>query len=160
MSNTSTMITTEEELYASSILGSSFGSISSPRRSHSAFSKPYKEASNFFLTRRFPEALSCIKPLITVADGDGQITDDSDEIKQAAIAKADRKWRVKVWSFYLTLLNAVADLGEEEWKAVFGRQEWRSLIGKLEDGSIWDEVVNIGYGGIEAHVDAEVVINL
>ena len=82
------------------------------------------------------------------------------EFRSAPIARTDKRWRVKLWSFYLTLLNAVAELGPEEGKAVFGKQQWKSLVAKAENGTIWEEVVNTGYGGIEARVDAEVVINL
>ena len=160
MSDTSTVLASQEELLTSSVLRSSLGSLTSPRKSRSEFSKAYKEASNFFLTRRFPDALSSIEPLVTAPQNNGQDRVDLDTNTQAPVARADTKWRVKLWSFYLTLLNAVAELGEEEGKAAFGRQRWRSLVAKTEDGTIWDEVVNVGYGGIESRMDAEVVINM
>ncbi|KAL9131109.1 MAG: hypothetical protein Q9217_000871 [Psora testacea] len=160
MSDTTNVIATEEALSTSSILVSSLGSISSSRRSHSEISKAYRRASNFFVTRRFLEALSSIKPLVTITHHDGQATGYSDGAERAPIAKVDRKWRVKVWSLYLTLLNAIADLGQEEGQAVFGKQVWKALVSKVEDGTIWEEVENIGYSGIEGCVDAEVVVNL
>ncbi|KAL9101009.1 MAG: hypothetical protein Q9163_003694, partial [Psora crenata] len=159
MSDTSTLVATEEALSSSRLKGTTLGSISSPRRS-STFSKAYKEASNFFLTRRFSEALSTLQPLLAVGQYDNPHDENIEEIRHAPIAEAERKWRVKIWSLYLTLLNAVADLGPEEGQTVFGRQRWKSLVTTAEAGSIWEEVVNIGYGGVEARVDAEIIVNL
>ena len=65
-----------------------------------------------------------------------------------------------MWSFYLTLLNAIAELGPENGKKEFGGKEWKNLVARAQDGTIWDEVVNIGYGGIEGNIDADVVFNL
>lgn len=149
----------EEALSTSRLLGSSIGSISSPRKAKSEISKVYKQAEALFVTRRFPEALSSIEPLITVPLPHGT-QDDEATADVAPIARAVPKLRIKVWSFYLTLLNAVADLGPEIGKTEFGGREWRNLVAKAQNGTIWDEVVNIGYGGIEGNVDADVVFNL
>lgn len=81
-------------------------------------------------------------------------------VSAAPIAAASRNTRVKVWSFFLTLLNAIIELGPEEGKLVFGSSKWRSLAAKARDGGIWEEVVTLGYGGVEGDVDGEVVVNL
>ena len=61
---------------------------------------------------------------------------------------------------YLTILNAVLELAPDEGKVSFGSSEYRALVSKVQDGEVWDEVVQNGYGGIEGDVDADVVINL
>lgn len=162
MSGSSTAIVdpTEEALSTSRLLGSSIGSIHSPRKAKSEISKVYKQAEDLFVTRRFSEALSLIEPLITVPHPLNGTHDDEAIAEVAPIARASQKSRIKVWSFYLTLLNAIAELGPENGKTEFGAKAWRNLVAKAQDGTIWDEVVNIGYGGIEGNVDADVVFNL
>ena len=160
MSDTSTITATEDSLLASGVLSASLGSLTSPRQTKSGLSNAYKQGSKFYVTRRFPEALSTIKPLVEIPKTESYGREDTFESAQAPIARADRKWRIKIWSFYLTLLNDIADLGREEGEATFGKAEWRSIATKLEDGSIWQEVVDSGYGGHEAQVDGDVVINL
>lgn len=150
----------EGSLVTSRLLGSSVGSISSPRKAKSEISKVYKQAEALFVTRRFSEALACIEPLITVPPSENDAYDDEATPDVAPIARASSKSRVKVWSFYLTLLNAIAELGSEDGKKEIGGREWRNLVAKAQDGSIWDEVINIGYGGVEGNVDADVVFNL
>lgn len=76
------------------------------------------------------------------------------------VAKASRNTRVKVWSLYLTTLNAIVEMDPEEGKASFGTKEWRAICSKVRDGEIWEEVVRNGYHGIEGDVDSDVVINL
>ena len=151
---------TEEALSSSRLLGSSLGSLSSPRKASSGISKVYKQASDLFLTRRFQEALITIQPLFTASKAQQETSDDENEAKPAPIALASRGARIKVWSFYLNLLNEIAELGLEDGKAAFGNKEWKGLVGKAQDGSVWEEVVNIGYGGNEGNVDADVVIAL
>ena len=159
-SSTALIDPTEEALSTSRLLGSSVGSISSPRKTKSEISRLYKEARALFLTRRFAEALSSIEPLITVPRSEHGTVEDEVTPDLAPVARASQKSRVKVWSFYLALLNAIAELGPDRGKAEFGGKAWRNLIVKAEDGTIWDEVVDIGYGGMEGNVDADVVSSL
>ncbi len=159
-SSTALVDPTEEALSSSRLLGSSLGSLSSPRKAPSGISKVYKQASDLFLTRRFQEALVTIEPLITAPKPQQEISDDENETKPAPVALASRGSRVKVWSFYLNLLNEISELGPEDGKAAFGNKEWKSLVAKAQDGSVWEEVVHIGYGGNEGNVDADVVIAL
>ncbi|KAJ9666985.1 hypothetical protein H2201_002818 [Coniosporium apollinis] len=152
---------------ASSLLSSSISSLSNSRHQSSQIAKTYRQAAQLFLTRRLPEALSTIEPIITPptrlpypTDGQDDQTDGEEQPAPAPIAAASRGTRVKVWSFYLTFLNAVVELGSEEGKHAFGAAKWKALVAKTRDGSIWEEVVRDGYGGSESDVDAEVVINL
>lgn len=138
-------------LLSSSI--SSFSSSTSAQRHSSHISKTYRQASTLFLTRRLPEALSTILPLITPP---GALEDG----EPAAVARSSRTTRVKVWSLYLTTLNAVVEMDPEEGKRAFGTQEWRALCAKVREGTVWEEVVTNGYHGVEGDVDSEVVINL
>lgn len=78
----------------------------------------------------------------------------------APIAKASRTTRIKVWSLYLTILNAVLELDPEEGKQAFGSSEYRNLVNKVREGEVWEEVVMNGYSGVEGDVDSDVVINL
>ncbi|MCJ1385737.1 hypothetical protein MMC17_008860 [Xylographa soralifera] len=149
----------DDSLPSSRILGS-IAPNPSVKRINSLISKTYKQASTLFLTRRLLEALETLEPLISpleTADG-SQIGDVSNA--SALIASANQSLRVKVWNLYFSLLNAIIELGPDEGKTTFGHKEWRKLVAKARDGTIWDEVVNVGYGGTEGKVDADVVSNL
>lgn len=138
----------------------SMQSTSSLRRANSQISKTYKQASTLFLTRRLSESYSTLTPLITAPSTSEEISADEGALKPAPIANASRSTRIKVWSLYLTLLNSIIELGPEVGKIEFGIDVWRDILGKARDGTIWEEVVQVGYGGVEGDVDAEVVSNL
>lgn len=140
------------------MLASSISSLSSSTsaRHTSQISKTYRQASTLFLTRRLPEALSTILPLITPPSG--QSENGAEE--PAPVARASRSTRIKVWSLYLTTLNAIVELEPDEGKDAFGSQEWRALCTKVREGDVWEEVVRNGYHGVESDVDSDVVINL
>ena len=132
-------------------------SASSGRNSASShISKTYRQASTLFLTRRLPEALSTVLPLVFPPPSE----DPNGSFEPAPVARASRSSRIKVWSLYLTVLNAILDLDPDEGKDAFGTQEWRALCHKVREGEIWEEVVRNGYHGTEGDVDADVVINL
>ncbi|KAF2448709.1 hypothetical protein P171DRAFT_518189 [Karstenula rhodostoma CBS 690.94] len=150
-----------EDLGSSRNLGASVSSLSSSRQHSQHLAKAYRQAAQLFLTRRLPEALSTIEPIITPpAQEDANGAPDADFAGYAPIATASRGTRVKVWSFYLTFLNAVVELGAEEGKLAFGSTRWKQLVSKCRDGSVWDDVARDGYAGVEGDVDAEVVVNL
>ncbi|KAK0378353.1 peroxin 26 [Colletotrichum limetticola] len=140
------------------MLASSISSLSSSTsaRHTSQISKTYRQASTLFLTRRLPEALSTILPLITPPSGQSE----NGTGEPAPVARASRSTRIKVWSLYLTTLNAIVELEPDEGKDAFGSQEWRALCTKVREGDIWEEVVRNGYHGVESDVDSDVVINL
>lgn len=152
--------TLSDSFSSSHILSASISSLSSSvsaaRHSSSYVSKTYRQASTLFLTRRLPEALSTIQPLITPPASED--TNGVDE--PAPVARASRTTRVKVWSLYLTILNAILELDPAEGKETFGAQEWRSICSRVREGEVWEEVVHNGYHGIEGNVDSDVVINL
>ncbi|CAM1505477.1 Fc.00g111140.m01.CDS01 [Cosmosporella sp. VM-42] len=141
--------------FSHNILTSSISSLSSSTASRhpSHISKTYRQASTLFLTRRLPEALTTLLPLITTPE-------PVDDGEPAPVARASRTTRIKVWSLYLTILNAIIELEPDEGKDAFGTQEWKSLCNKVRDGEIWDEVVRNGYHGVDGDVDSDVVINL
>ena len=156
--------------YTESILTDSLGSLSSSRTlrspnkgQSSLISKTYKQASNLFLTRRLPEALQVLEPIITPPkhDNDDEESPEPTEGRDPApIVSASKNARVKVWNLYVTLLNAIVELGPEEGKAQFGSTPWRSLAAKARDGTVWEDVVRDGYHGREGRVDADVISNL
>lgn len=140
----------------SASMSSLSSSISSARNPSSHISKTYRQASTLFLTRRLPEALSTILPLITPPPEE----EPGISAEPAPVAKASRTTRIKVWSLYLTILNAIVELDPDEGKDAFGTQEWRALVSKVREGEVWEEVVRNGYHGVEGDVDSDVVINL
>lgn len=148
-----------ETLSSSQLLNNSISSMSS-KRINSLISKTYKQASALFLTRRLFEAFSTLEPIISPSHTDETAQSDVECAQKPLIAEASRKIRIKVWSFYLTLLNAIINLGPENGKNMFGSKEWKELVAKARDSTIWEDVVQIGYQGIQGNVDAEVVINL
>jgi hypothetical protein len=153
----------EDNTSTSSLLSTSVSSLSSSRHQISQIARTYRQAAQLFLTRRLPEALSTIEPVITRRREERSDSDTETELgrlEPAPIDSASRGTRIKVWSFYLTFLNAVVELGPEEGKHAFGSAKWKALVGKARDGSVWEDVVRDGYGGVEANVDGEVVINL
>ncbi|KXJ94477.1 hypothetical protein Micbo1qcDRAFT_231960 [Microdochium bolleyi] len=137
----------------------SISSLASSRASHqpNSISRAYRQASQLFLTRRLPEALSTVLPLITPQT---DVSTSNGYTEPAPIAQASKSTRVKVWSLYLTILNAILELDPQEGKDAFGAQEWRALCTKVRDGDVWEEVVQFGYHGSEGEVDCDVVINL
>lgn len=153
-----TLSPTRETLTSSQLLTSSVSSLSSStiRHASSQISKTYRQSSQLFLTRRLPESLSTLLPVITPPASD----DTNADPEPASISKASRTTRIKVWSLYLTILNAIVELDPEEGKQAFGSHEWRGLVTKVRDGEVWEEVVKNGYGGVEGDVDSDVVINL
>lgn len=124
-------------------------------------SKTYKKASQLYLTRRLPESLASLQPIITVpASQDEHLTNGDHSAAVAPIATAPSTWRIKVWNLYITLLSAIVDLGAEEGKSQFGQKEWKAIATQVREGGIWETVVQVGYRGREGSVDAEVVYNL
>ncbi|KAL1880200.1 hypothetical protein VTK73DRAFT_6028 [Phialemonium thermophilum] len=150
---------TVSDSFSPHLLSASISSLSSSlstRQSSSYISKTYRQASTLFLTRRLPEALSTLQPLITPP-----APEDTNGIQEPApVARASRSTRIKVWSLYLTILNAILEMDPAEGKEAFGTQEWRAICHKVREGEVWEEVVRNGYHGLEGNVDSEVVINL
>ena len=128
----------------------------------SPFARVYKQASHLFLTRQLPEALQVVEPIVSpqIQESDDPGHEEPIISGPAPIATAPRNARVKVWSLYLTLINSVIELGPEEGRTQFGSTKWRAIVAKARDGSIWEDIVQAGYGGHEGNVDAEVVSNL
>ena len=65
-----------------------------------------------------------------------------------------------MWKLYLSILNGIVELGYENGQRAFGVKEWKTLATKVWDGTIWEDVVQIGYNGREGNVDPDVVLNL
>ncbi|KAH8702919.1 hypothetical protein GQ44DRAFT_630998 [Phaeosphaeriaceae sp. PMI808] len=154
-----------ENVSGSRYLSSSISSLSTSRQQSSQIAKAYRQAAQLFLTRRLPEALSTIEPIIAPPPQEdininGNGNGNGELIGHAPVATASRGTRIKVWSFYLTFLNSVVELGAEEGKHAFGSARWKQLVSKCRDGSVWDDVVRDGYAGIEGDVDPDVVVNL
>ena len=142
---------------------SSSRTLRSPLKVNSSFvSRTYKQASSLFLTRRLPECLQALEPIITPPkrNTDEEEPEYTEFTDPAPISNASKSARVKVWNLYTTLLSAIIELGPEDGKVQFGSSQWRALAATARDGTVWEKVVRDGYHGREGMVDADVVSNL
>ncbi|PGH15449.1 hypothetical protein AJ79_02426 [Helicocarpus griseus UAMH5409] len=117
-------------------------------------SKVYKQSSQLFLTRRLQEALSAVEPIITPPSQDDQ------QDGPAPIATASGNLRIKVWNLYISILNAIVELGAEEGRKQFGQKEWKALASRVRDGELWNTISEVGYRGRDGSIDADVVYNI
>lgn len=107
--------------------------------------------------------MSALEPVFStlVSREDDCFTNGDDTVAPLApIATASSTLRIKIWNLYITMLNAVVDLGPDEGKKALGQKEWKALVSKVRDGDIWETIVQTGYKGLEGSVDADVVYNL
>ncbi|OJD16166.1 hypothetical protein AJ78_03655 [Emergomyces pasteurianus Ep9510] len=118
-------------------------------------SRVYKQSSQLFLTRRLQEALSVIESIIKPPSSEVDQQDGP-----APIATASSNMRIKVWNLYISILNAIVELGAEEGRKQFGQKEWKTLASKVRDGEIWNTVSQVGYRGRYGSIDADVVYNI
>ena len=146
-----------ESAAPSRLLGCSLLLGSQSKRAAALISQSYKQASAFFLTRQLLEAFSVLEPIVRPDRRSNYSERDPIEIQALPIAEANRHIRIKVWNLYLTLLNTIVELEPNDGKRLFGNHKWREIITKVREGSIWEEVVQVGYRGIDGTVDAEVV---
>jgi len=154
------MSNANNSLSNSETISSSRSSLNASKRSPE-ISKTYKQASQLFLTRRLSEALSVLEPVVTPPrQTDGYVNREDDAPVLAPIATATMSQRIKIWSLYITVLNAIVDLGSDEGVREFGYKEYKAIVAKVRNGGIWEQVVRDGYHGREGSVDAEVIYNL
>ncbi|QSS59972.1 peroxin 26 [Histoplasma capsulatum] len=139
------------------LMSSSISSLSSSLSLSSSkqISQVYKQSSELFLTRRLQEALSVVEPIITPP-----LSQDNQEDGLAPIATASSNLKKKVWTLYISILNAIVELGAEEGIKRFGKNEWKTLASKARDGELWNIVSQVGYGGRDGCIDADVVYNI
>ena len=164
-----TMASTETLTYQDNLnsqyLSTSLSSLSHSRSTNSLIVRSYKQAAQQYVTKRFKEALETIEPIISRQqrldeNGEQHTNGEADPSGPAPIAQSSRSTRTKVWVFYLSLLHAIIEMGQEEGRLIFGSTKWRQLASKAREGTVWEEVVQRGYGGSEGEVDADVVVNL
>lgn len=155
------MSTMTQSTSSSQYLSSTRNSLTPSKRASSETSKVYKHASQLYLTRRLHDAYEVLQPLITPSSQpNGHAQSDDETPPQAPIASATTSQRIKIWSLYITLLNAIVDLGLEEGGNDFGPKVYRSIVKNVRKGGIWEQVIRDGYRGREGSVDTEVVYNL
>lgn len=163
MAPSSVTSTTTIDNDPSHYLSSSISSLSSQRAQTSWLAKTYRRASQLYLTRRLTEALDAIEPVVipeSALHAQNGVSESDDSKAVAPVAQSTRGTRVKIWSFYLTLLNTIIELGPEEGKLSLGATRYKEIVTKARTGSIWDEVLRYGYRGSEGQIDGEVVANL
>jgi hypothetical protein len=115
------------------------------------------EATTFFVTRRFSDAILLLESGADVLLGASKFDDD---VVVEPIFRAPRNLRIRFWSLYVTTLDAVVELGPGKGSETLGRQKWSALAAKVQSGQIWEDVVRYGYRGDETSVDDQVVVNL
>ena len=145
---------------SSQYLSSSSSSFNPSKKVSSEISKTYKHASQLFLTRRLAEAYEALQPVIKATVHTNGHRSDEDSTPAALIATASTSQRIKTWSLYATLLDTILELRIEDGKAEFGQKLYREIVRLVQSSEVWDQVVQDGYQGREASVDAEVVYNL
>lgn len=166
--STSTSTLTESNPTSRQI--SSVSSLSASQSAQpSSIARIYRQASQLFVTRRIKEALETLEPVIQRSelprdDLNGESYEQSEsriqEQQAALIASASRGARVKIWSLYISIVNEVVEMGPDAGKQTFGASRWKHFVTMARDGSLWTEIVDVGYTGAEGDVDAEVVANL
>lgn len=144
----------------SQYLSSSHSSLNQSKKASSEISKTYKHVSQLYLTRRLAEAYEALQPVIKPPTQTNGHDAEDDAPVLAPIATASTSQRIKTWSLYAALVNAIVDLGNDEGKQELGQKLYRDIVRLVQTGEIWDQVVQDGYRGREASVDAEVVYNL
>lgn len=146
---------------SSQYLSSSHSSLNSSKKASSEISKTYKHACELYLTRRLAEAYEALQIVIKPAEqSNGYSHSTEDNAPTSPIATASTSQRIKVWSLYATLLNAIVDLGNDAGNQEFGQKQYRDIVRLVQSGDVWDQVLKDGYRGREESVDAEVVYNL
>ena len=133
------------------------------KRRVSPVTKAFKQAREFFLTRRLVEALDVLEPIIALprnsrAEHDGLSGTKIDQ--PPPIAAAEAKDRIRVWNLFIMILHAAVELGPDAGRMQFGNARWKNMAAKARDGTVWDELVMAGYGGVEGRLDPDVVANL
>lgn len=116
-------------------------------------SRIYRSAASSFLTRRYDVAFSSLEPAVSPSS-------ESNVRSAAAIHMAPKSLRVKLWCLYTTLVHVIIVKHLRDGQHFIGGEEWMTLLRKVQQGTIWDEVVMVGYLGAKEDVDLEVVINL
>lgn len=107
--------------------------------------------------------MSALEPIfstLVLQEDDCFTNGDETAVPLAPITTASSTLRIKIWNLYITMLNAVVDLGPDEGKKALGQKEWKALVSKVRDGDIWETIVQTGYKGLEGSVDADVVYSL
>ncbi|KAI9785091.1 MAG: hypothetical protein M1816_000502 [Peltula sp. TS41687] len=122
-----------------------------------ALSLLYRRAADSFLFRQWEVALAELQPVVNPPTLESQIHPAPGVLR---IADAPKGLRVKIWSLYLTLLQVIIIQATEHQQYEVASPDFEGLYQKIKNVSIWEEVVNVGYGGDEGSVDIEVVINL
>ena len=147
----------------SSLSSRTHGGKKGRKRRPSPVAIAFKESREFFLTRRLVEAFDVLEP-ITASSKGSEIDHDESSRSQTdqppPIAVVEAKDRIRIWNLYIMIIHAAIELGPDAGRSQFGSARWKSLAAKARDGTVWDEVVSVGYGGVEGRVDAEVVSNM
>ncbi len=123
-------------------------------------SNDYDLAQGYFSSKQFREAYDILEALISPPTPKAGLVEDEAFTDRSPIATAKSSLRVKVWVLYFKLLDAIIGSGPNEGVAEFGRDKWRQITTRVLGSTIWKQVLQGGYGGKLADVEAEVVWDL
>jgi hypothetical protein len=96
----------------------------------------YKLASQYFLTKHFPEASQSIQPLLRTSD---------------------HNWQQKAWGLYLVILDNGLKLSNEEGCRLWGREAWEKEVSNVRDSKLWDQLLD-SVQGVKLLIDPEVIM--
>ena len=145
----------------SQYISSSQSSLNTSKKASSEIARTYKHASQLYLTRRLSEAYEALQSVIKPPVRQNGHSNHEDDVPVVSpIATASTSQRIKTWSLYAALLNAAIDLGSEDGAREFGQKQYRDILKLVQNGEVWEQVVQDGYRGREDSLDAEVVYNI
>ena len=149
----------EDSVTSSGLLGSADGSVGPTQLSNKQISRDYDIAQSNFSNKQFQEAHQVLETLISPTSSNGDTVNEK-RAQKAPITAAKSSLRVKTWVLYFKLLDAVIGLGPNEGVEDLALSTQKNLKSKVVDSSIWEQVLQDGYGGTHCNVEAEVVWHL
>jgi hypothetical protein len=96
----------------------------------------YRLASQYFLTKHFPEASQAVQPLLR---------------------SADRKWKRKAWALYLIVLDNGLKPSDEQGRKLWGREAWEKESSRVKGPKLWEEILE-SVGDVIADVGPEIIM--
>lgn len=150
----------ESSVASSDLLGSVYGSVAPAHWGNKQISKYYDLAQASFSNRQFQEAYQTLETLISPISSGPYDLIDGRLAKPSPIITAKSSLRVKIWVLYFKLLDAIIGLSPDENVEGIAPKERYQLIFQVKNGTIWDRILQDGYGGVHARVEAEVAWHL
>lgn len=118
-------------------------------------SKVYEHAKSLYASKELVQAYNALQPLVTPSNfQSNELTFDT-----APVADAKHSQRVKVWSLYCNLVQDILATDYDLGTAKFSNATYEYVKSQAE-GTVWDYVIQVGYGGRLSAVDSATVIHM